>query len=279
MILTERVEPDVHSSLEEIVHAASHAIGIVLALLALIFLVAKAAALGGAREIAAVSIFAVSALVLYASSTLYHGAFRSRFQPFLETIDHSAIYIKIAGSYTPFALLVLSPISGTTILIIVWLLAIAGITLKFLARYLTDMRKYDWLSLTGGSIGIGMPFATGAAIACPDRKVICLEGDGSGMYTLQALWTQAREKCDVVNVIFANRTYEILKGELMNVGAENPGRKAFDMLEIGRPDLDWRKLAEGMGVSATRATTADEFNEQFKRALNEPGPHLIEAWM
>ena len=149
MILTERVEPDVHSSLEEIVHAASHAIGIVLALLALIFLVAKAAALGGAREIAAVSIFAVSALVLYASSTLYHGAFRSRFQPFLETIDHSAIYIKIAGSYTPFALLVLSPISGTTILIIVWLLAIAGITLKFLARYLTDMRKYDWLSLTG----------------------------------------------------------------------------------------------------------------------------------
>ena len=148
-----------------------------------------------------------------------------------------------------------------------------------LMPFTAGTEQHDWLSLTGGSIGIGMPFATGAAIACPDRKVICLEGDGSGMYTLQALWTQAREKCDVVNVIFANRTYEILKGELMNVGAENPGRKAFDMLEIGRPDLDWRKLAEGMGVSATRATTADEFNEQFKRALNEPGPHLIEAWM
>ncbi|MEP3114150.1 acetolactate synthase large subunit [Nisaea sp.] len=148
-----------------------------------------------------------------------------------------------------------------------------------LMPFTAGTEPHDWLSLTGGSIGIGMPFATGAAIACPDRKVICLEGDGSGMYTLQALWTQAREKCDVVNVIFANRTYEILKGELMNVGAENPGRKAFDMLEIGRPDLDWRQLAGGMGVSATRATTADEFNEQFKRALNEPGPHLIEAWM
>ena len=148
-----------------------------------------------------------------------------------------------------------------------------------LMPFTAGTEQHDWLSLTGGSIGIGMPYATGAAIACPDRKVICLEGDGSGMYTLQALWTQAREKCDVVNVIFANRTYEILKGELMNVGAENPGRKAFDMLEIGRPDLDWRQLAQGMGVPATRATTADEFNEQFKRALNEPGPHLIEAWL
>lgn len=138
---------------------------------------------------------------------------------------------------------------------------------------------HDWIALTGGSIGIGMPLATGAAIACPDRKVICLEGDGSGMYTPQALWTQAREKCDVVNIIFANRTYEILKGELMNVGAENPGRKAFDMLEIGRPDLNWCKLAEGMGVDACRVTTADEFNTQFERALNAPGPHLIEAWM
>jgi acetolactate synthase-1/2/3 large subunit len=148
-----------------------------------------------------------------------------------------------------------------------------------LMPFTAGTEQHDWLALTGGSIGIGMPYATGAAIACPDRKVICLEGDGSGMYTLQALWTQARENCDVVNVIFANRTYEILKGELMNVGAQNPGRKAFDMLEIGRPDLDWRQLAAGMGVPATRATTAEEFNQQFERALNEPGPHLIEAWM
>ena len=136
---------------------------------------------------------------------------------------------------------------------------------------------HDWLALTGGSIGIGMPYATGASIACPDRKVVCLEGDGSGMYTLQALWTQAREGCDVVNVVFANRTYAILQNELANVGAGNPGRKAMDMLDIGRPDLDWCALAKGMGVPATRAETADAFNDQFARALNEPGPHLIEA--
>jgi acetolactate synthase I/II/III large subunit len=97
------------------------------------------------------------------------------------------------------------------------------------------------------------------------------------MYTLQALWTQARENCDIVNVIFANRTYAILKGELMNVGAQNPGRKALDMLEIGRPDLDWVRLANGMGVKASRATTAEEFNDQFGRALSGRGPHLIEA--
>ena len=138
---------------------------------------------------------------------------------------------------------------------------------------------HDWLALTGGSIGLGMPYATGAAIACPDRKVICTEGDGSGMYTLQALWTQAREGCDVVNIIFNNGCYAILKGELANVGARNPGRKALDMLEINRPDLDWGALAKGMGVQATRATTADEFNDQFARAVASPGPHLIEAMM
>ena len=137
--------------------------------------------------------------------------------------------------------------------------------------------KHDWLSSCGGSIGFGIPAATGAAIACPDRQVICLEGDGSGMYTLQALWTQARESCNVVNVIFANRTYEILKGELMRVGASNPGRKAIDMLEIGRPDLDWVAMAQGMGVPATRATTSEEFNDQFQRAVATDGPSLIEV--
>ena len=143
--------------------------------------------------------------------------------------------------------------------------------------YTLGARPHDWLAVPGGSIGIGLPLATAAAIACPDRKVVCLEGDGSGMYTLQALWTQARENCDIVNVIFANRTYAILKGELMNVGAQNPGRKALDMLEIGRPDLDWVRLANGMGVKASRATTAEEFNDQFGRALSGRGPHLIEA--
>jgi len=138
---------------------------------------------------------------------------------------------------------------------------------------------HDWLSLTGGSIGIGMPMATGAAIACPDRKVICTEGDGSGMYTLQALWTQAREGADVVNVIFANRSYQILHGELANVGARNPGRKALDMLTLDRPNLDWVDMARGMGVQGVKATTAEEFNKAFARACAEPGPHLIEAVM
>jgi len=145
--------------------------------------------------------------------------------------------------------------------------------------YTQGAPPHDWLALTGGSIGLGLPYATGAAIACPDRKVVCTEGDGSGMYTLQALWTQAREGCDVVNVIFNNRSYAILKGELANVGACNPGRKALDMLEIGRPDIDWGSLAHGMGVRATRATTADEFNDQFARAVATPGPHLIEAML
>ena len=136
---------------------------------------------------------------------------------------------------------------------------------------------HDWLQITGGSIGIGMPLATGAAVACPDRKVICLEGDGSGMYTLQALWTQAREGLDVTTVVFANRTYAILKHELANVGAGNPGRKAADRLEIGRPDLDWVAMARGMGVAGGRAATAEEFADLLARGLATPGPFLIEA--
>ena len=131
---------------------------------------------------------------------------------------------------------------------------------------------HDWLNNMGGSIGLGMPLATGAAVACPDRKVVCLEGDGSGMYTLQALWTQAREGLDVTTVVFANRTYAILRGELANVGAGTPGRKAVDMLDIGRPDLDWVALARGMGVPATRATTAEEFNKQFGAAWPPAAP-------
>jgi acetolactate synthase-1/2/3 large subunit len=129
----------------------------------------------------------------------------------------------------------------------------------------------------GGSIGLGMPLATGAAVACPDRKVICLEGDGSGMYTVQALWTQARESLNVTTVVFANRTYAILRHELTNVRAGTPGRKAADMLDINRPDLDWVALARGMGVPATRATTAEEFNKHFAAALATQGPSLIEA--
>ena len=131
---------------------------------------------------------------------------------------------------------------------------------------------HDWMNNMGGSIGLGLPLATGAAVACPDRKVVCLEGDGSGMYTLQALWTQAREGLDVTTVVFANRTYAILRHELSGVRAGTPGPKAADMLDIGRPDLDWVALARGMGVPASRATTAEEFNQQFAAGLADPRP-------
>ena len=131
---------------------------------------------------------------------------------------------------------------------------------------------HDWLNNMGGSIGLGMPLATGAAVACPDRKVVCLEGDGSGMYTVQALWTQAREGLDVTTVVFANRTYAILRGELANVGAGAPGRKAVDMLDIGRPDLDWVALSRGMGVDATRADHRGGVQPPVRRGAGHPRP-------
>jgi acetolactate synthase-1/2/3 large subunit len=137
--------------------------------------------------------------------------------------------------------------------------------------------RHDHLALTGGSIGQGLPVATGAAVACPDRKVVCLHGDGGAMYTLQALWTQAREKLDVTTVIFSNRSYAILKIELARVGAENPGPRALSMFDLSNPDLDWVSLARGMGVEASRATTAEEFADQFASAMKSRGPRLIEA--
>jgi acetolactate synthase I/II/III large subunit len=136
---------------------------------------------------------------------------------------------------------------------------------------------HDWLQNMGGSIGYGMPVAVGAAVACPDRKVLALIGDGSGMYTVQALWTMAREGLDVTAVIWANRTYQILKGEFDNVGAGKPGQKANDMLEIGRPNLDWVALATGMGVPANRVTDCESLTRQVQRGLADAGPHLIEA--
>ena len=131
---------------------------------------------------------------------------------------------------------------------------------------------HDWLANTGGSIGMGMPVAIGAAIACPDRKVVSLEGDGSGMYTLQALWTMAREGLEVTTVLFANRTYNILKGELAKVGAGNPGRSALDMLEIGRPDLDWVAMARGMGVPAARVNDDGGVQPPPRRGYRGAGP-------
>ena len=122
-----------------------------------------------------------------------------------------------------------------------------------------------------------MPLATGAALACPERKVVCLEGDGSGMYTLQSLWTQARESLDVTSIVFANRSYGILAVELARLGVAEPGPRARSVLSIERPVLDWVALARGMGVPARRASTAEEFHAVLRASLAEPGPHLIEA--
>ena len=133
----------------------------------------------------------------------------------------------------------------------------------------------DWLQNTGGAIGHAFPCATGAAIACPGRKVVCLQADGAGMYSLQALWTQAREKLDVVNVVFANRIYKILYGELVSVGAK-PGRASNELFDLARPELDWVKLAAGMGVEATRVETLEGFADVFKSACGRRGPFLIE---
>jgi acetolactate synthase-1/2/3 large subunit len=140
-----------------------------------------------------------------------------------------------------------------------------------------DAAPHDWLFLTGGAIGQGIPVATGAAVACSDRKVVCLEADGSAMYTIQGLWTQAREGLDVTTVIFANRRYAILEIELQRVGAGETGAGAREMLGIDRPDLDMVGLASGMGVPGTRATSAEAFHAQFAAAMAEPGPRLIEA--
>ncbi len=133
------------------------------------------------------------------------------------------------------------------------------------------------LQLTGGAIGQGMPCATGAAIACPDRPVINLQADGSGMYTLQALWTQAREGLDVTTIICSNRSYRILRIELARVGVKKPEEKASALTDLGQPDLDWTQFAAGMGVPATRVTRAEELHREILVALSEPGPHLIEA--
>jgi acetolactate synthase I/II/III large subunit len=138
---------------------------------------------------------------------------------------------------------------------------------------------HDWLQNMGGSIGFSTPVATGAAVACPDRKVICMVGDGSAMYTLQSLWTQAREGLNVVTIVFANKIYQILRGEFDGVGAGEPGQRAQDMLKLDRPDLDFVALAKGMGVPGRAVANADDFNKALAEAIAEPGPRLIEVQM
>lgn len=147
----------------------------------------------------------------------------------------------------------------------------------FLPTATAGAPAHDWLTLTGGAIGQGLPLAIGAAMACPQRPVIALEADGSAMYTIAALWTQARECLDITTVIFSNRRYAILDMELGRVGATAAGEAARSLLDLSRPSLDFTALAAGMGVPASRATTAEEFAAQLSKALAEPGPHLIEA--
>jgi len=137
--------------------------------------------------------------------------------------------------------------------------------------------KHDWLNLTGGAIGQGLPLGVGAAIACPDRKVMCLQADGSAMYTLQALWTMAREDLDVTTVILNNSSYAILNIELARVGVSNPGPKALSMLDLSNPTIDWVALSEGQGVPAVRTDTTEDFHKALKEALAHKGPRLVEA--
>ena len=133
-----------------------------------------------------------------------------------------------------------------------------------------------WLNNCGGSIGYGLPCAIGAAVACPDRKVAALIGDGSAMYTIQALWTMAREGLDITTLIFANHSYRILRGELTNVGVQNPGPRAIDMLSLGRPNIGWVELARSMGVQAERVTDAETLARAMRDGFAASGPSLIE---
>jgi acetolactate synthase I/II/III large subunit len=137
--------------------------------------------------------------------------------------------------------------------------------------------RHTELTLTGGAIGMGIPAATGAALACPDRPVINFQADGSGFYTVQGLWTQAREGLNVTTVICANSRYQILEAELRRAGIEQPGSAAAGMTSLGAPEPDWTALAAGFGVPAVRATTGPELLDALRRAHAEPGPHLIQA--
>ena len=137
--------------------------------------------------------------------------------------------------------------------------------------------RHDWLTLTGGAIGQGLPVAVGAAIACPDRPVIALEADGSALYTIQSLWTMAREQLDVTIVLFNNRGYAILDAELDRLDGKDAGDKARALLELVDPNLDFVKLGGGFGVPSRRVENGEQLTGALEEALGEPGPHLIEA--
>jgi acetolactate synthase-1/2/3 large subunit len=137
--------------------------------------------------------------------------------------------------------------------------------------------RHDLLTLTGGAIGFGLPSAVGAAVARPDRPVLCLQADGSAMYTISALWTMAHEQLDVVTVILNNAAYAILRMELQRVGAEAGGPKAAAMLDLSRPTTDFAALAAAMGVPSAKATTTAELADQLRAGYATPGPYLIDA--
>ena len=138
---------------------------------------------------------------------------------------------------------------------------------------------HDLINNLGGSIGYGTPVATGAALACPDRRTFCMVGDGSAMYTIQSLWTQAREGLPVTTIIFANNQYAILKAEYANMGAGTPGPNAMAMIDIDRPTIDFVALAKGMGVPGRAVANVDDFNKALAEAIAEKGPRLIEVQM
>ena len=138
---------------------------------------------------------------------------------------------------------------------------------------------HDWLTLTGGAIGQGLPLAVGAAIARPDQKVIALEADGSGMYTVQALWTMVREQLDVTIVLLNNRSYAILNIELSRVGVEQPGPTALSLLDLSNPDLEWTDIARGMGMQAIKVETVAALDQAFADAMEQKGPCLIEVML
>ena len=136
---------------------------------------------------------------------------------------------------------------------------------------------HTYLQENGGAIGMGLPASLGAAIACPDRKVLNLEGDGSGLYTIQALWSQVREGVDVVNLVFANDVYRILQVELHRAGVEELGPQSVNLTDLSGPRVEWLDLARGFGMPAVQVRTGEELTEALERGFAEPGPCLIEA--
>jgi acetolactate synthase-1/2/3 large subunit len=146
----------------------------------------------------------------------------------------------------------------------------------FVTPHAWNAKPLDWLALTGGSIGQGLPLATGAAIGAPDRPIICLHGDGGAMYTIQALWTQAREGLNVTNIIFSNKAYAILQVELERVGALETGDRATSMLSLDNPEIDWVSLSNSLGVPAKRTLSVEEFHKAFSDGISSEGPSLIE---